>query len=171
MNSPIHTDTNAQTPAQRQTMSRSSFYLVLFLLSLLFINFSDDETQDGKKPTVEDILLELRHERESLGNVTYAVNVTHPLSDSMQKTLASVAAIGHGTAPLFYQNITGVFRGEWKSQNETLPPSDTTYNQTLEEINRGEFKFTGLGSYTLNLKSIKTEDEHVHYIEASTLPL
>lgn len=62
---------------QRQAMNRSTFYLLLFVLSLLFINFSEDEAARQGRPTIEDVLDSLRHEKEALGNVTFGVNVTH----------------------------------------------------------------------------------------------
>lgn len=66
-----------QGTTQRPSMNRSSFYLLLFLFSLLFFNFSDDSTVRNGKPTKADLLQELQHEKEVLNNLTFGVNVTH----------------------------------------------------------------------------------------------
>lgn len=82
-------DRENATLLQRQAMNRSSFYMLLFLFSLLFLNFSDDEASRRGKPTIDGLLESLEHEKELLGNVTFGVNITHVRSnalDGMQKT-------------------------------------------------------------------------------------
>lgn len=66
-----------QGATQRNQMNRSSFYMLLFLFSLLFFNFSDDSNVSNGKPTKADLLDELRHEKEILNNLTFGVNVSH----------------------------------------------------------------------------------------------
>jgi hypothetical protein len=70
-------ENDQQRAIQRQQMNRSSFYMLLFLFSLLFFNFSDDSSVRTGKPTKVDLLQELEHEKELLGNLTFGVNVTH----------------------------------------------------------------------------------------------
>ena len=67
---------NAQL-LQRQAMNRSSFYMLLFLFSLLFLNFSEDEATRRGRPTIDDLLESYELEKETLNNVTYGVNKTH----------------------------------------------------------------------------------------------
>jgi hypothetical protein len=66
-----------QRALQRQQMNRSSFYMLLFLFSLLFFNFSDDSTVRTGKPTKADLLDDLQKEKEMLNNLTFGVNITH----------------------------------------------------------------------------------------------
>lgn len=66
-----------QEATQRPQMNRSSFYMLLFLFSLLFFNFSDDGTVRNGNPTKADLLKELQLEKEILNNLTFGVNVTH----------------------------------------------------------------------------------------------
>lgn len=78
----IKMDTTAPTneeqgAAQRQQANRSSFYMLLFLFSLLFFNFSDDSSVRTGKPTKGDILEDLQQEKELLNNLTFGVNITH----------------------------------------------------------------------------------------------
>lgn len=70
-----------QGDTQRPQMNRSSFYMLLFLFSLLFFNFSDDSTVRNGKPTKADLLQELQHEKEVLNNLTFGVNVTYVKSN------------------------------------------------------------------------------------------
>lgn len=70
-------ENDTQRAAQRQQMNRSSFYMLLFLFSLLFFNFSDDSTVRTGKPTRADLLEDLQTEKELLNNLTFGVNVTH----------------------------------------------------------------------------------------------
>jgi hypothetical protein len=66
-----------QRAAQRQQVNRSSFYMLLFLFSLLFFNFSDDSSVRTGKPAKSDLLDDLQQEKELLDNLTFGVNVTH----------------------------------------------------------------------------------------------
>lgn len=66
-----------QETTQRPQMNRSSLYMLLFLFSLLFFNFSDDGTVRNGKPTKADLLEELQLEKEILNNLTFGVNVSH----------------------------------------------------------------------------------------------
>lgn len=123
-----NTQNAQQQLLQRQAMNRSSFYMLLFLLSLLFLNFSDDETTRGGRPSIEDVLKSLQLEKEVLHNVTFGVNVTHvshlfklsdhwyrsiqPFPSPVASQIQEITAIGQRNVPShFYRNITGVFRG------------------------------------------------------------
>ncbi|CAO3616408.1 unnamed protein product [Cunninghamella echinulata] len=64
----------------------------------------------------------------------------------------------------FYHNLTGIFKGSWSGENITVPDNDIS-DKTLRMDNRGEFKFIGEGTFTLNIKSIKTKNDHINYIE------
>lgn len=46
-----------------------------------------------------------------------------------------------------------------------LPDDDTNNNRTSQDEARGNFQFDGDGSFTLNIKSMGTRDENVHYVE------
>jgi hypothetical protein len=70
-------ENDQQRAIQRQQMNRSSFYMLLFLFSLLFFNFSDDSPASTGKPTKVDLLEELEHEKEFLDNLTFGINITH----------------------------------------------------------------------------------------------
>jgi hypothetical protein len=72
----METPDNAQQPIRR-TMNRSSFYMLLFLFSLLFFNFSDNGSVLNGKLTREDLLAGLKRERELLANVTFNTNVSN----------------------------------------------------------------------------------------------
>lgn len=61
----------------RQQMNRTSFYLLLFLFSLLFFSFTDDSLMKEGKPTKEEVIQDLQNEKEMLGNMTFGVNITH----------------------------------------------------------------------------------------------
>ncbi|KAF7728629.1 hypothetical protein EC973_005856 [Apophysomyces ossiformis] len=124
---------------QRQAMNRSSFYILLFLLSLLFLNFSDDETARTGKPTVDEMLKSLQHEKELLHNVTFGANVTH-------------------------LTMIVLLLGDWESKNVELDEPDQL-NETARDEARGSFRFDGVGSFTLHLKSIATKNENVNFIE------
>ncbi|ORY94080.1 hypothetical protein BCR43DRAFT_495831 [Syncephalastrum racemosum] len=150
---------------QRNAMNRSSFYMLLFLFSLLFLNFSEDDAARKGRPTIEALLDSYQTEKEVLNNVTFGHNLSHPLPSSVEHQVQQLHAIGKEAAPHYYHNITGVFRGDWSSQNVSVPASDPASNHTLQEEERGDFRFDGDGSFTLNLKSIATKDEGVHYIE------
>lgn len=66
-----------QVNTQRRQMNRSSFYMLLFLFSLLFFNFSEDSNVRTGKPTKTDMIEELELEKEKLNNLTFNNNVTH----------------------------------------------------------------------------------------------
>ncbi|KAG0173222.1 hypothetical protein DFQ30_008491 [Apophysomyces sp. BC1015] len=166
MDLPTHNPQNAQQQLlQRQAMNRSSFYMLLFLLSLLFLNFSDDETARAGKPTIDEMLKSLQYEKEILHNVTFGVNVTHPLPSSIASQIQEITAIGQSNpASHYYHNVTGVFRGDWESKNiEFTEPEHL--NKTTRDEARGSFRFDGIGSFTLHLKSIATKNENVNFIE------
>lgn len=73
-------ENDQQEAAQRNQMNRSSFYMLLFLFSLLFFNFSDDSSVRNGRPTKADLLEELQQEKEILNNMTFGVNVTHVIT-------------------------------------------------------------------------------------------
>ena len=76
---------NAQL-LQRQAMNRSSFYMLLFLFSLLFLNFSEDEATRRGRPTIDDLLQASQLEKEVLTNATFETNVSHVSLFSGEKT-------------------------------------------------------------------------------------
>ncbi|MBM6387333.1 MAG: hypothetical protein JSY10_25600 [Paenibacillus sp.] len=78
-------ENDQQGAAQRNQMNRSSFYMLLFLFSLLFFNFSDDSSVRNGKPTKADLLEELKQEKEILNNMTFGVNVTHVITIIIKK--------------------------------------------------------------------------------------
>lgn len=82
-----------QRAAQRQQVNRSSFYMLLFLFSLLFFNFSDDSSARTGKSTKSDMLEDLEQEKELLNNLTFGVNVTHV--STVQKKQAQVHLCQH----------------------------------------------------------------------------
>lgn len=73
-------DNDQQRALQRQQMNRSSFYMLLFLFSLLFFNFSDDGTVRTGKPTKAELLDDLQTEKELLNNMTFGTNITQVIS-------------------------------------------------------------------------------------------
>ncbi|CAO0795418.1 unnamed protein product [Mucor circinelloides] len=151
-----------QGAAQRQQANRSSFYMLLFLFSLLFFNFSDDSSVRTGKPTKGDILEDLQQEKELLNNLTFGVNITHPLPHSLEAPLQDLWSIKESPKSHYYHNITGIFRGEWKNGNISVPEY---VNKTAMEEARHTFQFDGPGSFTLNLKSTVTLDKDINYIE------
>lgn len=70
-------DNEQQRSLQRRQMNRSSFYMLLFLFSLLFFNFSEDSSARTGKPTKADMIEELELEQQKLNNITFNHNVTH----------------------------------------------------------------------------------------------
>lgn len=73
-------DNDQQRALQRQQMNRSSFYMLLFLFSLLFFNFSDDGAVRTGKPTKAELLDDLQTEKELLNNMTFGTNITQVIS-------------------------------------------------------------------------------------------
>ncbi|KAI8075773.1 hypothetical protein BDF21DRAFT_423644 [Thamnidium elegans] len=155
-------ENDQQGAAQRNQMNRSSFYMLLFLFSLLFFNFSDDSSVRNGKPTKADLLEELKQEKEILNNMTFGVNVTHPLPTSVLTPLKNLRSIQESPTSHYYHNITGIFRGQWENHNISIP---RTVNKTEIEEARSNFKFDGPGLFSINLKAMSTNNEDINYIE------
>ncbi|ORX62922.1 hypothetical protein DM01DRAFT_1297822 [Hesseltinella vesiculosa] len=138
---------------------RASFFIFLFLLSIPFQSFPDAEN-DTAPASVEEWKDALVLEKEAIGNVSFGINVTNPLPaeiNSQVRQLYTTDISRH-----FYHNITGLFRGSWTSHTVDNDPSTNT---TLLEEKRGEFLFDQGGSFMMNLKSIKTQNDDIYYIE------
>ncbi|KAI7889472.1 uncharacterized protein EV154DRAFT_514338 [Mucor mucedo] len=151
-----------QETTQRPQMNRSSLYMLLFLFSLLFFNFSDDGTVRNGKPTKADLLEELQLEKEILNNLTFGVNVSHPLPKSVLEPLKNLRAIHESSSSVYYHNITGIFRGNWENRNISVP--DNANKTALDEA-RSKFKFEGPGSFSINLKATETMNKDINYME------
>ena len=67
--------------------------------------------------------------------------------------------------------LTSKSPGDWQSHNTTVPDTDTAVNRTAKDSAWGRFPFEGGGSFTLNLKSLKTIVEDVNYIEVRKAPI
>ncbi|CAO3677518.1 unnamed protein product [Rhizopus stolonifer] len=94
--------------------------------------------------------------------MTFGTNITHPLPSSVITPLQEMWSIHDSQFSHYYHNITGIFRGDWKNQNISIPD---TANKTEMEEARNQFKFDGPASFTLQLKSFSTEIENANYIE------
>jgi hypothetical protein len=46
-------------------------------------------------------------------------------------------------------------------------PDNDISNKTLQDESRGQFHFDGGGTFTLNLKSVKTKNDNINYIQVS----
>ncbi|CAO3640235.1 unnamed protein product [Mucor hiemalis] len=152
-----------QRALYRQQMNRSNFYMLLFLFSLMFFNFSSDNgTVRTGKPTKAELLDNLQDEKELLNNMTFGANITQPLTKEAAKSVEELWSIRQSSASHFYHNITGIFRGEWENRNMSIPDST---NKTEMDNARSKFKFEGPGSFSVNLKAMKTVNEEINYIE------
>ncbi|KAG1174625.1 hypothetical protein G6F70_004731 [Rhizopus microsporus] len=114
------------------------------------------------KPTKEEVIQDLQNEKEMLGNMTFGVNITHPLPLSVSSSLDELWSVHDPHSSHYYHNITGIFRGEWKNRNISIPD---TANMTEIDEARSKFKFDGPATFTLQLKSFSTELEDANYIE------
>lgn len=91
-----------------------------------------------------------------------------PRPPEVETQLQELDSIARSSAH-YYHNITGVFRGDWKSQNVTvLSDDETANNRTLQDEARGSFRFDDGGSFTLNINSMATKDENIHYVEVNS---
>ncbi|CDS07323.1 hypothetical protein LRAMOSA01272 [Lichtheimia ramosa] len=150
---------------QRQAMNRSTFYMFLFFFWLLTLNFSEDEAARRARPSIDTVIGALNDEKDSLGNVTFGVNVTHPLPSSVKEQVQQLQELKRPGAH-YYHNITGVFRGDWQSDNVTLPDNEPSHNQTLLNEAWGEFQVEESGSFTFNvIKSVQSSNENINYVE------
>ncbi|KAI8086537.1 uncharacterized protein BX664DRAFT_336101 [Halteromyces radiatus] len=64
----------------------------------------------------------------------------------------------------YYHNVTAIFKGSWSSQNVT-PHENDIVNRTLLQTNRGQFHVDNGGTFSLNIKSIRTKSENINYIQ------
>ncbi|KAI8061749.1 hypothetical protein BC940DRAFT_309656 [Gongronella butleri] len=142
---------------------RASFFIFLFLLSIPFQSYPDADN-DPLPSTVDEWKDALVHEKETIANVSFGFNVTHPLPPSVDAQVHDLYTID--ASRHFYHNITGLFRGAWTSSKID---DDTTTNATLVEDRRGSFQFDQGGSFMMNLKSVKTQHDGIHYIEVTCL--
>ncbi|RUS27406.1 hypothetical protein BC938DRAFT_483300 [Jimgerdemannia flammicorona] len=140
-------------------MNRSGLYLLLIFITLMLLNVGDD----GRSRTpVETALGARQQELGAIRNMTYGENVTHPTPPvvrSGKQTLIDHAHLEHPAH--FYHNVTGVFKGDWRAENTTF----VHLNRTAADEARGSFAYDGLGQFTMNLKSIATEDEDISFVE------
>ncbi|KAI8983562.1 hypothetical protein BDB01DRAFT_791258 [Pilobolus umbonatus] len=155
-------DNEQQRFVQRQSMNRSSFYMLLFLLSLLFFNFSDDNSLRTGKLTKEELLEELQNEKLALNNLTFGVNITNPVPSTVKSSIKELWNIHQSPASHYYHNVTGIFRGEWINNNMSIPDS---MNKTEIDTARNNFHFDGSGTFSLNLKSTSTKNVNINYLE------
>ncbi|CAM0136008.1 unnamed protein product [Umbelopsis sp. WA50703] len=163
--------TDAARFVQRQAINRSGCYMLLFFFSLLFLNFEEDNAARIGH-TIEHQIEGIEYEKSLLANITFGENITNPTPPLVQQKidkLLNIEEINNPRYPSthhFYHNVTGIFRGDWTSQNLTSleePPIDG--NQTTLEVNRGEFPYDQPGSFTFNMKSDHTKEESVKYID------
>ncbi|KAI7897604.1 uncharacterized protein BX663DRAFT_556558 [Cokeromyces recurvatus] len=156
-------DQQQQRLIQRQQLNRSSFYMLLFLFSLLFFNFSDDNSNVRVgKPTKGELIEDLENEKSLLNNLTFGENITYPIPNTVKGPLKELWSIGQQPETSYYHNITGIFRGEWINRNISIPQSTN-----ITEVNkaRNNYSFEGPGSWTFNVKAVKTIDHDMNYIE------
>ncbi|KAI8984048.1 hypothetical protein BDF20DRAFT_857701 [Mycotypha africana] len=152
-----------QQQQQRQQINRSSFYMLLFLFSLLFFNFTDESSMRAGKQTKAELMEDLQKEVDSLNNMTFGVNVTHPIPPTVEDTLKhDLWSLRQQPEGVYYHNITGVFRGEWENRNLSIP--DTLNKTELDEA-RKTFDFAGPGSFSVNFKTSKTRESEMNYME------
>ncbi|KAL1915128.1 uncharacterized protein VTP21DRAFT_7609 [Calcarisporiella thermophila] len=141
-------------------MNRSALLCFMFLIILLLANVADERRdQTSIKDTLDRRILE----RDTLANQTFHSNETIIFPQELQTQLDSLLDWAHSNPPaVFYQNVTGLFRGNWRFENFTSLLPD---NKTLTDDARGKFGWSEGGSYTLNLRSSETGVEDVNYIE------
>jgi len=147
--------------------------MLLFFFSLLFLNFEEDNAARAGRPTVQDQIDAIKYEKSMLANITFGHNITHPTPPIVQQKVDEIISRGGkketGTVwPVthYYHNVTGIFRGEWTSQNISVPENhapDT--NTTSPEEARGDFPFDQPGTFTFNMKSEHTKEDRVKFID------
>lgn len=58
--------------------------------------------------------------------------------------------------------VINTFEGDWENRNMSIPDST---NKTEMDNARSKFKFEGPGSFSVNLKAMKTLNDDINYIE------
>ncbi|KAJ2956270.1 hypothetical protein NQZ79_g7864 [Umbelopsis isabellina] len=163
--------TDAARFVQRQAINRSGCYMLLFFFSLLFLNFEED-TAARVGHTIGHQIEGIEYEKSLLANITFGENITNPTPPVVEQKIEKLLHLEefknpqHPSTHHFYHNVTGIFRGDWISQNTTSPeklPIDV--NQTSPEVARGEFPYDQPGSFTFNMKSDHTKEDSVKYID------
>ncbi|ORZ10078.1 hypothetical protein BCR42DRAFT_112220 [Absidia repens] len=148
-------------------MYRLSFFVFLFLFSIPFFSYPENDPDHPWPSTVEQVRDALDLEKDTISNVTFGQNISHPLPPLMDTQVKQLYTLEQQeTGPHFYHNITSIFRGSWSSQNVTVPDMDIS-NKTLQDQSRGQFHFDDGGSFSLNIKSVKTKNDNINYIQVN----
>ncbi|SAL96139.1 hypothetical protein [Absidia glauca] len=150
----------------RRGMYRLSFFVFLFLFSIPFFSFPENDPEHSGPSTVQEVREALELEKATIGNVTFGVNVSHVcIRIVISWVVDALLLIAFSLAPstIAFANLHQHSRS-WSSQNVTVPDNDIS-NKTLQDESRGQFHFDGGGTFTLNLKSVKTKNDNINYIQ------